>query len=51
MHKVPIAFAFDNNTIPVAPACLISHNDTGSFGPYQRHVCSHKIISNKKIEN
>ena len=32
-------------TIPVAPACLMSHKDTGSFGPYQRQVCSHKYIT------
>ena len=27
-------------TTPVAPACLISASETGSLGPYHRHVCS-----------
>src|SRR5690606_17453888 len=32
-------------TIPVAPACLISSSETGSLGPYQRHVFSNTISS------
>ena len=27
-------------TTPVAPACFTCLSVTGSFGPYQRHVCS-----------
>ena len=40
----PLGIACKAETIPVAPACLMSRKDTGSFGPNHRHVCSIRLL-------
>src|SRR5690606_7940157 len=39
-HTSPWGIWWRAVTMPVAPACLISCNETVSAGPYHRHACS-----------